>query len=133
MLATENDPIISAHVDFSASEASDPSGRSASEDQGDHLAKLYKKVLASYHALLLDVSTYESLVVEKLFEEYSRLTRWGDQRRALLPSTVPSSLAAVLKDQPELASTAALIFERISELLQTGASPSPAIPQRQSS
>jgi hypothetical protein len=89
-------------------------------EQSEHLAMLYETALESYRRLLTSIDTWKRSPIERMFQEYSRLKRWGSHRRAQLPASVPGSLAADLKDQPELARTVAQILEQIIRPLQIG-------------
>jgi hypothetical protein len=84
------------------------------------LASLYKYCLDNYRLMLAKFSGSDDTAVARLLEEYARLERWGAQRRALLPASVPGALAEVLRHEPDLAQTVSQIFKQLIQLIEFG-------------
>ncbi|KAK6863640.1 hypothetical protein PG995_000168 [Apiospora arundinis] len=79
-----------------------------SPDQADSetISDLYTKTMENFNQALLELDSdphlSDSPVLEVAFEECTRLRIWGLQNRVTLPENTPGSVAAHLKEQPDL-------------------------------
>ncbi|KAK7990062.1 hypothetical protein PG989_010377 [Apiospora arundinis] len=84
------------------------------------ISDLYIKTMENFNQALLgldsDPHLSDSPVLEVAFEECTRLRIWGLQNRVTLPENTPGSVAAHLKEQPELEQ---LVFEVLRDANST--------------
>ncbi|KAK6841064.1 hypothetical protein PG987_001924 [Apiospora arundinis] len=84
------------------------------------ISDLYTKTMENFNQVLLELDSDPHLsnlpVLEIAFEECTRLKVWGLQNRVTLPENTPGSMAAHLKDQPELEQ---LVFEVLHDASST--------------